>query len=84
MLICNMYFVFLYGILKRGQFNYYYMVVGIELGDCELVGFGVMLIRYFFIVDQFFNILFLLDVIDNFNVMVSNVDEEIGENLFFI
>lgn len=77
-----MHLVFSYGTLKRGQPNHHHMAAGIESGDCELVGFGVTLTRYPLIVDQLFNIPFLLDVTDNLNAVVStrNSDEVIGEN----
>lgn len=83
-----MHLVFSYGTLKRGQPNHHHMAAGIESGDCELVGFGVTLSRYPLIVDQLFNIPFLLDVTDNLNAVVStctcNADEVIGENSFFL
>lgn len=82
-----MHLVFSYGTLKRGQPNHHHMAAGIESGDCELVEFGVTLTRYPLIVDQLFNIPFLLDVTDNLNAVVStctrNADEVIGENSFF-
>lgn len=67
--------VFLYGTLKRGQPNHHHIAAGIESGDCEFEGFGVTLARYPLIVDQLFNIPFLLDVTDNPNAVVSNADE---------
>lgn len=70
-----MHLVFSYGTLKRGQPNHHHMAAGIESGDCELVGFGVTLTRYPLIVDQLFNIPFLLDVTDNLNAM--NVEGEV-------